>query len=51
MQDMGISIITMPDGRVQLLHTFGSAASKDDAEEGMPTVSHRLSRRLFHLYS
>jgi hypothetical protein len=31
---MGISIVTMPDGRVQLLHTFASAASQDDAEEG-----------------
>jgi hypothetical protein len=35
---MGISIMTMPDGRVQLLHTFASAATQDDAEEGRITV-------------
>ena len=36
-QEIGISIVTMPDGRVQLLHTFASAASQDDAEEGKKT--------------
>ena len=36
-QEIGISIVTMPDGRVQLLHTFASAASQDEAEEGKKT--------------
>ncbi|XP_033732617.1 ER degradation-enhancing alpha-mannosidase-like protein 3 [Pecten maximus] len=32
---MGIKIATMADGRVQLLHTAGEAASPEDAEDGM----------------
>ncbi|XP_061164851.1 ER degradation-enhancing alpha-mannosidase-like protein 3 [Saccostrea echinata] len=32
---MGIKISTMSDGRLQLLHSAGSAASKQDAEEGL----------------
>jgi len=34
-KDMGITIISLPDGRVQLLHTFANAKSPDDAEEGL----------------
>jgi hypothetical protein len=26
-KDMGISILTLPDGRVQLLHTFSNVSS------------------------
>ncbi|XP_021917509.1 ER degradation-enhancing alpha-mannosidase-like protein 3 isoform X2 [Zootermopsis nevadensis] len=34
-KDMGISILTLPDGRVQLLHTFANARTPTDAEEGL----------------
>ncbi|KAF5286726.1 hypothetical protein FQR65_LT12459 [Abscondita terminalis] len=34
-KDMGINIIVLNDGRVQLLHTFSSAKSTADAEEGL----------------
>ncbi|XP_065342933.1 ER degradation-enhancing alpha-mannosidase-like protein 3 isoform X2 [Cloeon dipterum] len=34
-RDMGIAIITLPDGRLQLLHTFANARSASDAEEGL----------------
>jgi len=34
-KDMGITIISLPDGRVQLLHTFANAKSPEDAEEGL----------------
>jgi len=34
-RDMGITIITLPDGRVQLLHTFANAATPEDGEEGL----------------
>ncbi|KAF4522599.1 hypothetical protein B566_EDAN003579 [Ephemera danica] len=34
-RDMGIAIITLPDGRLQLLHTFANARSPGDAEEGL----------------
>ncbi|RZB39048.1 ER degradation-enhancing alpha-mannosidase-like protein 3 [Asbolus verrucosus] len=34
-KDMGINIIALSDGRVQLLHTFSSARSSADAEEGL----------------
>lgn len=34
-KDMGISILTLPDGRVQLLHTFSNARTPTDAEEGL----------------
>jgi len=34
-RDMGITIITLPDGRVQLLHTFANAKTPDDGEEGL----------------
>ncbi len=34
-RQMGISIVTLQDGRVQLLHNAGNAASSRDAEEGM----------------
>ncbi|CAH0546636.1 unnamed protein product [Brassicogethes aeneus] len=33
-KDMGINIIALSDGRVQLLHTFSAARSTADAEEG-----------------
>ncbi|XP_019876061.2 ER degradation-enhancing alpha-mannosidase-like protein 3 [Aethina tumida] len=35
LKDMGINIIALNDGRVQLLHTFSAARSAADAEEGM----------------
>ncbi|CAH1286547.1 unnamed protein product [Diabrotica balteata] len=34
-KDMGINIIALNDGRVQLLHTFSAARSAADAEEGL----------------
>ena len=34
-KDMGISIISLPDGRVQLLHTLANAKSPEDGEEGL----------------
>uniref|UniRef100_V5G0I0 alpha-1,2-Mannosidase n=1 Tax=Anoplophora glabripennis TaxID=217634 RepID=V5G0I0_ANOGL len=34
-KDMGINIIALNDGRVQLLHTFSAARSASDAEEGL----------------
>lgn len=34
-KDMGIAILTLPDGRVQLLHTFSNARTPTDAEEGL----------------
>lgn len=34
-RDMGITIITLPDGRVQLLHTFANAKTPEDGEEGL----------------
>ncbi|XP_012259951.2 ER degradation-enhancing alpha-mannosidase-like protein 3 isoform X2 [Athalia rosae] len=33
--DMGITILTRADGRVQLLHTFANANTAQDAEEGL----------------
>lgn len=33
-KDMGINIVALNDGRVQLLHTFSAARSAADAEEG-----------------
>ncbi|XP_046605659.1 ER degradation-enhancing alpha-mannosidase-like protein 3 [Neodiprion virginianus] len=35
LSDMGITIITRADGRVQLLHTFANANTAQDAEEGL----------------
>ncbi|XP_042222341.1 ER degradation-enhancing alpha-mannosidase-like protein 3 isoform X2 [Homarus americanus] len=35
LKDMGITIMALPDGRVQLLHTSSNARSSDDAEEGL----------------
>ncbi|XP_071551477.1 ER degradation-enhancing alpha-mannosidase-like protein 3 [Panulirus ornatus] len=35
LRDMGITIMALPDGRVQLLHTSSNAKSSDDAEEGL----------------
>ena len=34
-RDMGITIIKLPDGRVQLLHTFANAKTPEDGEEGL----------------
>lgn len=34
-KNMGIQIITLPDGRVQLLHTFANAKTPEDGEEGL----------------
>ena len=34
-RNMGITIVTLPDGRVQLLHTHANAKSPDDGEEGL----------------
>ena len=35
LKDMGITIMALPDGRVQLLHTSTNAKSQEDAEEGL----------------
>ncbi|KAK3866003.1 hypothetical protein Pcinc_028431 [Petrolisthes cinctipes] len=35
LRDMGITIMALPDGRVQLLHTSSNAKTSDDAEEGL----------------
>ncbi|XP_024938661.1 ER degradation-enhancing alpha-mannosidase-like protein 3 isoform X2 [Cephus cinctus] len=35
LSDMGITILTLADGRVQLLHTFSNAKTPQDAEEGL----------------
>ncbi|KAB7496940.1 ER degradation-enhancing alpha-mannosidase-like protein 3 [Armadillidium nasatum] len=35
LKDMGITLMALPDGRVQLLHTTSSSKSSDDAEEGL----------------
>ncbi|XP_076062740.1 ER degradation enhancer, mannosidase alpha-like 2 isoform X2 [Oratosquilla oratoria] len=35
LRDMGIAIMALPDGRVQLLHTSSNAKSSEDAEEGL----------------
>ncbi|XP_044732219.1 ER degradation-enhancing alpha-mannosidase-like protein 3 [Chrysoperla carnea] len=34
-KDMGINILSLSDGRIQLLHSFSSARSISDAEDGM----------------
>ncbi|XP_023336355.1 ER degradation-enhancing alpha-mannosidase-like protein 3 [Eurytemora carolleeae] len=34
-KEMGINLQSLPDGRIQLLHTFANALSQDDAEEGL----------------
>ncbi|XP_063228642.1 ER degradation-enhancing alpha-mannosidase-like protein 3 isoform X2 [Bacillus rossius redtenbacheri] len=34
-REMGITIMTLPDGRVQLLHSHANARSSSDAEEGL----------------
>ena len=34
-QDMGIKLVTMADGRVQLLHTANDALSPAHAEQGL----------------
>lgn len=34
-KDMGITIISLPDGRVQLLHTFANSKTTEDGEEGL----------------
>ncbi|XP_074655390.1 ER degradation-enhancing alpha-mannosidase-like protein 3 [Tubulanus polymorphus] len=35
LRKMGIRLATMPDGRVQLIHTASEAATPEDAEDGM----------------
>ncbi|XP_058801415.1 ER degradation-enhancing alpha-mannosidase-like protein 3 [Phymastichus coffea] len=35
LSDMGITILTLSDGSIQLLHTFSNAKSPQDAEEGL----------------
>ncbi|XP_073954096.1 ER degradation enhancer, mannosidase alpha-like 2 [Choristoneura fumiferana] len=35
LSDMGISVLTLPDGRVQLLYTTNTAKSSKDAAEGL----------------
>ncbi|CAH1119531.1 unnamed protein product [Phaedon cochleariae] len=35
LKDMGINLLALNDGRVQLLHTFSAARSAADAEEGL----------------
>jgi len=34
-KQMGVNLMSLPDGRVQLLHTFANAESQEDAEEGL----------------
>ena len=34
-KNMGITIINLPDGRVQLLHTLANAKTPEDGEEGL----------------
>ncbi|XP_071445733.1 ER degradation-enhancing alpha-mannosidase-like protein 3 [Hetaerina americana] len=34
-RDMGITVLSLPDGRVQLLHNLASAQSTSDGEEGI----------------
>merc|ERR1719189_2197545 len=34
-KNMGINIISLPDGRVQLLHTLSNAKTPEDGEEGL----------------
>ena len=34
-RNMGITIVTLPDGRVQLLHTHANARNSEDGEEGL----------------
>ncbi|XP_068617781.1 ER degradation-enhancing alpha-mannosidase-like protein 3 [Battus philenor] len=41
--DMGISVITLQDGRVQLLYTTATAKSSKDAEEGL-SFMHEVSK-------
>lgn len=35
LRDMGITVVGLPDGRVQLLHSYSQAKSTEDAEEGL----------------
>ncbi|XP_034933786.1 ER degradation-enhancing alpha-mannosidase-like protein 3 [Chelonus insularis] len=35
LSNMGIVVLTMADGRMQLLHTFSNAKSMEDAQEGL----------------
>ena len=35
LRDMGITIVGLPDWRVQLLHSYSQAKTTDDAEEGL----------------
>lgn len=35
LRDMGITIVALADGRVQLLHSYSQAKTAEDAEEGL----------------
>lgn len=35
LRDMGITVVGLPDGRVQLLHSYSQAKTSEDAEEGL----------------
>lgn len=35
LRDMGITVVGLPDGRVQLLHSYSQAKATEDAEEGL----------------
>lgn len=35
LRDMGITVVGLPDGRVQLLHSYSQAKTTEDAEEGL----------------
>lgn len=35
LRDMGITVVGLPDGRVQLLHSYSQARTTEDAEEGL----------------
>uniref|UniRef100_A0A0C9RV40 alpha-1,2-Mannosidase n=1 Tax=Fopius arisanus TaxID=64838 RepID=A0A0C9RV40_9HYME len=47
LSNMGITILTSADGRIQLLHTFSNARTVQDAEEGLMFMQEmvELSRR------
>lgn len=43
LNDMGIRLMTMADGRIQLLHTATEAASPQMAEEGLLFMQEMIS--------
>jgi len=41
-REMGVAVVTLPDGRLQLLHTVAQARSAADAEEGLAFMHEML---------